>query len=408
MYFLINIRLALSALRINKLRSFLTMLGIIIGVGAVIALVIIGNGAKTKLAQTVESLGTNILIVRPGSVTSGGARMGMGSTPTLTLDDAKAIRDECSAVSGVAPQVRAATQVVYSNLNWNTVVMGITPDMLDLRTWEISEGRKLLQSDIDGSAKVCILGKTVVDNLFVGEDPIGKIIRINKTLFTIIGVLEPKGQNLMGEDQDDLIYIPLSTAQKRIVVSQFPNVIGIIMVQAVSGKELKAAEQQINDLLIQRHHIGGGKEQDFIVVNLAEMAGVATKMAATMSLLLGAIASISLLVGGIGIMNIMLVSVTERTREIGIRMAIGAKDVDILFQFLTEAVVLSLVGGFIGTVFGVSISAIVSGYLKWPLIISANAIVLAFTFSAGVGIFFGFYPAKRASQLNPIEALRYE
>lgn len=408
MYFLINIKLALSALRINKLRSFLTMLGIIIGVGAVIALVIIGNGAKTKLAQTVESLGTNLLIVRSGSVTSGGTRMGMGSTPSITLDDAKAIMEECSAVSGVAPQVRAAAQIVYSNQNWNTVVMGITPDMLDLRTWKISEGRRLVQSDIDGSAKVCILGKTVVDNLFMGESPIGKVIRINKTLFTIIGTLEPKGQNLMGEDQDDLIYIPLSTAQKRIIASQLPNVVGVIMVQAVSGKQLKAAEQQVNDLLMQRHHIGAGREQDFMVVNLAEMAGVATKMAATMSLLLGAIASISLLVGGIGIMNIMLVSVTERTREIGIRMAIGAKDVDILFQFLTEAVVLSLVGGFIGTVFGVSISAIVSSYLKWPLIISASAIVLAFTFSAGVGIFFGFYPAKRASQLNPIEALRYE
>lgn len=408
MYFLINIKLALRALRVNKLRSLLTMLGIIIGVGAVIALVVIGSGARAKLAETIESLGSNMLIVRPGSVTSGGTRMGMGTRSTLTMGDAKAISKECSAVLTVAPALQGGAQVVYSNQNWNTVVMGITPEMLDIREWKISEGRRLNNSDIDGSTKTCILGTTVADNLFLTEDPIGKIIRIDKALFTVAGVLDSKGQSLMGQDQDDIIYVPLSTAQKRLFSSRRHNIISMIMVQALERGEMKRAVQQIEDLIKQRHNIGPEQEQDFMVMNLDEMTSFATNAARLMSVLLGSIASISLLVGGIGIMNIMLVSVTERTREIGIRMAVGAKDNDILFQFLTEAVILSLMGGFIGSAFGITISAVALNYLKWPFIISIGAVALAFGFSAGVGIFFGFYPAKRASTLNPIEALRYE
>jgi len=404
----VNIRVALRALRVNKVRSFLTILGIIIGVSAVIAMIVIGNGAKAKLAESIESIGSNMLMVRPGSQTSGGTRMGMGTSSTLKLSDAIAIAEECSAVKNAAPVVSGGAQVVYANDNWNTMVMGTTPDMFAIRDWKLDEGKFITASDVEGATKNCVIGKTVADNLFFGDNPIGKVIRINRVLFTVVGLLESKGQSLMGQDQDDIIYIPISTAQQRVFGSRRPGIINMIMVKAVSQKKVDAAEEQMNELLRQRHRIGKNQEPDFIVMNFAEMSGFATKAASISSLLLGAIASISLLVGGIGIMNIMLVSVTERTREIGIRMAIGAKQRDILFQFLTEAVVLSFLGGLIGTVIGVGISVVVSNYFEWPTIISPFAIILAFGFSAGVGIFFGFYPARRASQLKPIDALRYE
>ncbi|RMF94992.1 MAG: FtsX-like permease family protein [Candidatus Schekmanbacteria bacterium] len=404
----VNIKVALRALMVNKVRSFLTILGIIIGVCAVIAMIVIGNGAKAKLAESIESIGSNLLMVRPGSRTSGGTRMGMGTHLSLTLDDAIAIGEECSAVKMVAPIVRGTAQVVYGNENWNTIVMGTFPEIFAIREWEIDEGKFFTYADVEGATKRCVIGKTVADNLFFGENPVGKTIRINRVLFKVIGTLKMKGQSLMGQDQDDIIYIPLTTAQQRVFGSLLPGVINLIMVKAVSQNKVDDAEEQINNLLLQRHNIGKNKEPDFLVMNFAEMTGIATKAANISSILLGAIASISLLVGGIGIMNIMLVSVTERTREIGIRMAIGAKQRDILLQFLMESVVLSFIGGVIGTIFGIAISVGVSNYFDWPTIISPFAIILAFGFSAGVGIFFGFYPAKRASSLNPIDALRYE
>jgi putative ABC transport system permease protein len=406
--FLLSLKIALRALRTNKMRSFLTMLGIIIGIAAVIVMVAIGTGASTIISQQIASIGSNIMLVLPGSRTSGGIRLGSGTTPTLTYEDARAIVMECPSVAHAAPIVRSGAQVVYGNMNWSTVIMGITPDYLIVRDWSVIEGRKLLQSDVEGATKNCLIGRTVADTLFGSENPIGKIIRIKKIPFTVVGIMDRKGRSPQGSDQDDIVFVPLRTAQRKLFGSQFPSSVGSILVQAKDEQELAQAEEQVNALLNQRHRIGPSNEADFTVRNLTELLDVAEQSSKAMSLLLGAVASISLIVGGIGIMNIMLVSVTERTREIGIRMAIGATERDILLQFLTEAVLLTVIGGIIGMLLGVGGAKLVSVLIDWPILVSFQAVAVALCFSGAVGIFFGFYPARKAASLNPIEALRYE
>ncbi|MBU5637105.1 ABC transporter permease [Geomonas sp. Red69] len=403
-----SLLIALRALRVNKMRALLTMLGIIIGIAAVIAMVAIGSGASKMISDQISSIGSNLLLVLPGSVTSGGMRSGSGGTQTLTYDDARAIKAECPSVAAVAPNVRGSGQVVYGNQNWSTVVYGVTPEMVDVRDWTIIAGRNITQSDVDGATKNCLIGQTVADNLFGGTDPVGKIIRIKKIPFTVVGLLGRKGQSPQGQDQDDVIYVPLRTAQRKLLGSQFPNVVGSIMVQAKDAEVLDKAEEEVTELLNQRHRIGPNREVDYTIRNLSELLAVTEQSSKVMSILLGAVASISLVVGGIGIMNIMLVSVTERTREIGIRIAIGAKKRDILLQFLTEAVLLTTCGGVIGMLLGVAGAKLVASFIGWPTLISVNTIVIAFAFSAGVGVFFGFYPARKAASLNPIDALRYE
>jgi len=405
---LASLRIAMRALTVNKMRSALTMLGIIIGVGAVIAMIAIGSGAKKRIAEQIASIGSNLLIVLSGSSTSGGVRFGSGTVPTLRVDDAKAILNEIPAVKYVAPGLGGGAQVVFGNQNWSTIVNGYTPEVLEIREWPLASGRSFTQQDIDGATKVCLLGQTVVDNLFGGIDPMGQIIRIKLVPFTVIGVLAPKGQSTQGQDQDDTIIVPLTTAQKKLFGMQFPGMVRWILVQATEPEVMKDVENQINDLLRQRHHIQPKQDNDFTVRNLTEIMSTAEQSANVMSLLLGAIASVSLIVGGIGIMNIMLVSVTERTREIGIRIAVGAKGRDILLQFLIESLVLSLIGGTVGIGIGVAGTLILSSFTQWPTLFSVEAILLAFLFSGSVGVFFGFYPARKASLLNPIEALRYE
>jgi putative ABC transport system permease protein len=403
-----SLLIAMRALRVNKMRALLTMLGIIIGIAAVIAMVAIGSGASKMISDQIASIGSNLLLVLPGSVTSGGLRSGSGGTPTLTYDDAKAIKTECPSVADVAPTVRGSAQIVFGNQNWSTIVMGVTPEMLSVRDWPLAAGRNISQSDVDGATKNCLIGQTIAENLFGAGDPIGKVIRIKKIPFTVIGLLEHKGQSPQGQDQDDVVYIPLRTAQRKLLGSQFPNTVGSVMIQAQGADVLKKAEEEVTALLEQRHRIGPSRERDFTVRNLSEILAVSEQSSKVMSILLGAVASISLIVGGIGIMNIMLVSVTERTREIGIRMAIGAKQRDILLQFLTEAVLLTTCGGIIGMGMGVVGAMVISKIMEWPTLISSQAIIIAFLFSAGVGVFFGFYPARKAAALNPIEALRYE
>ena len=408
MDFLQTVKIALRALRTNKMRSFLTMLGIIIGIAAVIAMMAVGSGASYVISQQIASIGSNIILVLPGSTTSGGLRSGSGGSQTLTSDDVKAIMAECPSVDLAAPTVRSSALVVFGNLNWSTVLMGTTPEMFEIREWAISSGRSINQQDVDGAAKVCLLGQTVAENLFGSSDPVGKMVRIKKVPFTVIGLLERKGQSPQGQDQDDAVFVPLRTAQRNLIRSPFPNSVGALMVKGKSEALLAKAEEEVNSLLKQRHRITGSKEADFSTRTLSEILAVAEQSAKAMSLLLGAVASISLLVGGIGIMNIMLVSVTERTREIGIRMAIGAKKNDILLQFMTEAVLLTMLGGIIGIALGAGGATVVSRMLSWPTLISFQSIAIAFVFSAVVGIYFGFYPAKKAAGLNPIDALRYE
>ena len=405
---LASLWIALRALMVNKMRSALTMLGIIIGVGAVIAMVAVGTGAKQRIADQIASMGSNLLIVLSGSSTSGGLRFGSGTVPTLTVDDAKTILNEIPAVKYVAPTLGGGAQVVFGNQNWSTIINGTTPEALEIRDWLVEEGRTFTQQDIDGATKVCLLGKTVVDNLFGGIDPIGQIVRIKMVPFTVIGVLATKGQSTQGQDQDDTIIVPLTTAQKKLFGMQFPGMVRLILVQAMAPEVMKDVENQINDLLRQRHHIQPKQDNDFSVRNLTEIMSTAEQSAKVMQYLLLAIASISLIVGGIGIMNIMLVSVTERTREIGIRIAVGAKGRDILLQFLIESLVLSLIGGTMGIGIGMAGTLVLSKLTQWPTLFSVEAILLAFLFSGSVGVFFGFYPARKASMLNPIEALRYE
>ena len=403
-----TVRISFRALRVNKMRSALTMLGIIIGVGAVITMLAVGTGARQRIGEQIASIGSNLIMVVPGSTTAGGVRMGAGTQPTLTLGDAVAIQKECPSVLYVAPVHSGVAQVVYGNQNWSTSITGTTMDMLYVREWPLSDGRVFTEEEVRSATKVCLLGQTVVDNLFGGINPVGQIIRIKKIPFTVIGILEAKGQDPGGHDQDDTIYVPVTTAQKQLFGTQFPGMIRTIMVKAKSTEDLAAAERQINELLRQRHHIGQKQDDDFTVRNLTQMLQATEQSTRVMTLLLGAIASVSLLVGGIGIMNIMLVSVTERTREIGIRMAIGAKTWDIRLQFIIEALILSMIGGVAGIVIGISGSKILSMLFEWSTIVSPLSIFLAFGFSGLVGIFFGFYPAYKASLLDPIEALRYE
>jgi putative ABC transport system permease protein len=403
-----SLRIALRALMVNKMRSALTMLGIIIGVGAVIAMIAVGSGAKARIEEQIASMGSNLIMVMSGSSTSGGLRFGAGTVPTLTVDDAKAIVAEIPAVKYVAPNTTGIAQVVFGNQNWSTIVNGTVPEVLEIRDWPLSSGRPFTQQDVDGATKVCLLGNTVVENLFGGIDPIGQIVRIKKVPFTVIGILAPKGQSTWGQDQDDIIFVPLTTAQKRLFGMQFPGMVRVIAVQAWGPEMVNEAEEQITNLLRQRHRIQPNQESDFSVRNLTEVMSSREQSANVMSLLLGSIASISLIVGGIGIMNIMLVSVTERTREIGIRMAVGAKGRDILLQFLIESLVLSLIGGILGIGIGIAGTLVLSTFTQWPTLFSIEAIFLAFLFSGSVGVFFGFYPARKASLLNPIEALRYE
>src|SRR4030065_625779 len=403
-----TLRISFRALRVNKMRSALTMLGIIIGVAAVITMLAVGTGARQKIGEQIASMGSNLLIVLPGATTSGGARMGAGSQMTLSMGDAEAILKECPAVQTVAPNLGGVAQVISGNQNWSTGVTGTTPGMLVVRDWQISEGRSFTDDDVRGATKVCLLGQTVVENLFGSIDPIGQIVRIKKVPFTVIGVLDRKGQSPNGQDQDDTIYIPVTTAQKKIFGTTFPGMVRIIMVKAKGAEELSQAQKQITELIRQRHRIGQKQDDDFTVRNLTQMMQASEQSARVMALLLGSIAGVSLLVGGIGIMNIMLVSVTERTREIGIRMAIGAKTWDIRTQFLIEALILSLIGGTVGIAIGISGAEILSMMAGWPTIVSPLSIILAFSFSGMVGIFFGFYPAYKASLLNPIDALRYE
>lgn len=408
MDFLQTLKIALRALRTNKMRSFLTMLGIIIGIAAVIAMMAVGSGASYVISQQIASIGSNIILVLPGSTTSGGLRTGSGGAQTLTSDDVKAIMTDCPSVDMAAPTVRSSGLVVYGNMNWSTVIMGTTPELFEIREWGIDYGRSISQQDVDSAAKVCLLGQTVADNLFGATDPLGKIIRIKKVPFTVIGILERKGQSPQGTDQDDSVFVPLRTAQRNLSRSQLLNTVGAVIVKAKSEAVLDKAEEEINSLLNQRHRITSNKESDFSTRNLSEILAVAEQSSKAMSLLLGAVASISLIVGGIGIMNIMLVSVTERTREIGIRMAIGARKNDILLQFMTEAVLLTMIGGVIGILLGAGGALVVSRILAWPTLISVQSITVAFFFSGAVGVFFGFYPAKKAAGLNPIDALRYE
>jgi putative ABC transport system permease protein len=406
--FLASFQIALKALRTNKMRSGLTMLGIVIGVGAVVAMVAVGSGAKQRIEEQIASMGSNLLMVEAGSMSSGGFRLGAGTTATLTVADAKAIETEIPGVKYVAPSVRGAAQVVYGNQNWSTGIIGTSPEMLEIRGWTLASGRSFTAQELDGSAKVCVLGKTVADYLFGGIEPVDQIVRIKKIPFTVVGVLSRKGQTTWGQDQDDIIFVPLTTGQKHLFGQAFPGMVRNISVQARGPDDVEEVETQLKELLRQRHRIQPNQDDDFTVRNLTELMSSREESAHVMSVLLGAIASISLIVGGIGIMNIMLVSVTERTREIGIRIAVGAKGRDILLQFLIESLVLSFLGGILGISLGVAGTLVLASITKWPVLFSIRAILLAFVFSGLVGVFFGFYPARKASLLNPIDALRYE
>jgi putative ABC transport system permease protein len=396
------IKVALRALLRNTMRSILTALGIIIGVGAVIAMVSIGNGAKAQVEAQVASLGQNVITVFSGSMSSGGMRGGWGSAPTLTIEDAEAIEREVTGIVGVSPEVRDRNQVLANGLNWNTSVNGESPDYPDIRSWKIASGSMFSEQDVRSVAKVCVIGKTVADQLFANSDPVGQTLRIRNIPFKILGVLDAKGFNLFGQDQDDAVLVPYTSHMKRL--SRRTN-ISSILIQAASADVIDKVQKDITEVLTQRRK---GREPDFTVRNQVELAQTATATTQTMTLLLAAIASVSLLVGGIGIMNIMLVSVTERTREIGIRLAIGAHGSDVLMQFLIEATILSSLGGVIGILLGIGSSQLVSHLNGWPVLVSTASVVIAFVFSAAVGMFFGFYPARKAAQLDPIDALRYE
>ena len=400
-----TLRIALRALARNKLRAFLTMLGIIIGVGAVIAMVAIGEGAKSTIRAQIAALGTNVLIVLPGSNVQGGVRAGFGNVNTLLDSDAKAMARELPSVAFVSPVLRRQDQVVAGNLNWGTLAQGVAPEFQQIRDWQVAEGRFLHEGDMDSAAKVAVIGQTVARQLFGNDDALDAVIRIRNIPFRVVGVLGAKGQTGQGTDQDDTIMIPYTTMQKRLMRITW---VQSIVVKAVSAERVEEAQEQITLLLRQRHRIGPEREDDFNVRNLSDIAEAATTTARVMAVLLGSVASISLLVGGIGIMNIMLVSVTERTREIGIRMAVGARSRDIMLQFLVEAVVMAATGGLIGILLGVGSSEVIKQWAQWPTLIDPAIIAIAFLFSGAVGVFFGFYPAKKAANLDPIDALRYE
>ncbi len=401
------VKVAFRALGRNKLRSVLTMLGIIIGVGAVIAMVSVGQGAQARVQEQIQSIGTNIMFVWPGSLSSGGVHLGAGAKNTLTEEDVLAIERECPSVAAASPIVRSSAQIVFGDQNWFTQVQGTNQEFSQIRDWPVQTGEFFSATDIRTAARVIVLGKTVGDNLFQGLNPIGQMVRVHDLPFRVVGILAPKGQSGMGQDQDDTVVMPFTTVQKKLIGQTILH-INAVMISCVSPRATYIAERQVTDLLRQRHRIPPGGTDDFMVRNLTDVADAAEQTNQVMTLLLGSIAAVSLIVGGIGIMNIMLVSVTERTREIGIRMAIGARPSYIRMQFLTESVVLSLMGGLIGVFSGGGLALTISRVLGWPTLVSALSVVVSFAFAAMIGIFFGYYPAHKAASLDPIEALRYE
>lgn len=405
MRFIEILSIAFDALLRNKMRSLLTMLGVIIGVGAVIAMVAVGQGAQASVDAQISSLGSNVLLVFPSASTRSGVTAGFGTGTTLTEEDGEAIREQCPAVAYLSPQIRMGSQVVYGNLNWGTSIQGGSPDYFAIRDWRIETGEFFADQDVRAATKVCLLGQTVVKQLFDNADPVGETVRIRNIPFKVMGTFKAKGQNMMGQDQDDIVVVPYTTLRKRLL-GHTRN--WGFLVSAVSKEKILEAQQQITDLLRARHRLGPNDENDFMIRTQTEIAEASSATSRIMTTLLASIASVSLIVGGIGIMNIMLVSVTERTREIGIRMSIGARRRDIMLQFLMEAMVLSLLGGLLGIVLGIASSNLVSRLAGWPTFISAGSVVLAVLFSMMVGVFFGYYPAKKAATLSPIEALRYE
>jgi putative ABC transport system permease protein len=404
------IRVALRALAINKLRSALTMLGIVIGVGAVIVMIAVGSGAQARVEEQIRALGSNLLLVMPGATTAGGVRMGFGSSSTLSEDDVAAINREIPEALA-APALRGSAQIIWGNSNWSTQVYGVTPEYLDVRQWPLAAGRTFEAAEMAGAGKVCLIGATVARQLFGSADPVDQTVRIKRVPFTVVGVLETKGQSLMGTDQDDVILMPITTARTRVIGSASAakqRSVGTIWVKVADGLPTRTVEDQVRALLRQRHRLQPGADDDFSMRNLAEVMAAQEASSRVLALLLAAVASVSLLVGGIGIMNIMLVSVTERTREIGLRMAVGARTRDILGQFLVEAVTLSLIGGLVGVVLGVGTAAAIASLAGWRVALSADAVLLAVAFAFVIGVFFGFYPARKAARLNPVEALRFE
>jgi len=399
------LRIAMRALARNKMRSLLTMLGIIIGVAAVIAMVGVGQGAQKQVADQIAAMGSNMLFVQSGTVTRGGMHMGWGATKTLVMDDVAAIVKECPSVKEAAPGSAASGQIVFGGDNWYTQMTGTSPQYFEIRNWEFAGGGPFTTPDVERASNVAVIGETVRKNLFGAIDPIGQVIRIKNLPFRVVGLLESKGQGAMGNDQDDLVVIPITTLQKKMTGETW---LRFIMVSAIAKDATYTAQQQIETLLRDRHKIRAGTDDDFVVRNLADLAQAADETQKTLTMLLASTAGVALIVGGIGIMNIMLVSVTERTREIGIRMAIGATDTDVQSQFLTEAVVLSCMGGLVGILFGVGVSTVITNMAGWAVLISPISIVAAVLFSMAVGIFFGYYPARKAARLDPIEALRYE
>ncbi len=404
------LRVAMRALAVNKLRSLLTMLGIIIGVAAVIVMIAVGAGAQKRVQEQIASLGSNLLLILSGTTTAGGVRMGFGSNQTISEDDALAIPREIPEAMA-APALRGTAQLIWGNTNWSTVIFGVTPDYLEVRQWELNSGRAFDATDMAGATKVCMIGQTVARQLFGGADPLGQSIRVRRVPFTVIGVLESKGQSMMGHDQDDLVLMPITTARKRVLGVANPakqRSVGTIWVKVAEGYDMKAAEEQVRALLRQRHRLQPGQDDDFSLRNLEEVAATQEASSRVLALLLAAVASVSLVVGGIGIMNIMLVSVTERTREIGLRMAVGARTRDILGQFLVEAVTLSLIGGLAGVAIGVATAVGIAELAGWRIVLSPESVALAVAFAFAIGVFFGFYPARKAARLNPVEALRFE
>lgn len=406
MLFSESFMMALTSLYANKMRSLLTMLGIIIGVGAVIALVSVGMGVRSNVTSSIASLGSNMLIISPGASNKGGVRGAAGSRQTLKYDDAKAIKSKVKDIDYVSPTVQTSYQIVYGNQNWNTTVEGVTPEFMSIRSLSVSNGSFISTNDLEKRNRVAVIGTTVAENLFDEKNPVGQNIRINNQPYKIIGLLTSKGQSSMGQDQDDMIYVPLTTAMERMLGITY---VQSINVQVSDSTKMDQVQENIETLLRQRHHLtAGNKEDDFTVRNLTSLMETVSQSTSMLTLLLGAIAGISLLVGGIGIMNIMMVSVTERTREIGIRKALGATFMNIMTQFLIESMVIGVIGGLIGILVGIGASQLISKFGNFTTVITATPIIVSFAFSVGIGLFFGIYPARKAAKLDPIEALRYE